>query len=185
MSKKIKTLELDALRKSFGGVKSYAIIEPLKVDAATDFEFRKRLRDKKIKVQMVKNTYAKKIFGEMGISVDSWAGPTLMCWGGGSVKELASSVETLIKELRKDPKAPAKFKVKTAVADGQVVAWDVAQKMPTREEAIGDVLNAILSAGSALAGALTGPAAQLAGILKAIEEKKPEEAAAPAPTPAA
>ncbi|MFO0800608.1 MAG: 50S ribosomal protein L10 [Gemmataceae bacterium] len=179
MSKKIKELELAALRKTFAGVKNYVILEPIKVDSATEFEFRKKLREKKAKAQLVKNTFLKKVFSENGVAVDGLSGPTLLCWGADSIKELSNAVDGIVKDLKKDPKAPDKFKVKTAVADGQPVTMEVAKTLPTRLEAIGDVLNAVLSAGGNIAGALTGPAAQLAGILKAIEEKAPDAAPAP------
>jgi large subunit ribosomal protein L10 len=181
MSKKIKELELSALRKSIGGVKDFVILEPVKVDAATDFEFRKKLREKKCKVQLVKNSLARKIFEEGGLKIDSWAGPTLLIWGADSVKELGTAVDGVLKELKKDPKAPEKFKEKTAVADGQLVSLAVAKTLPTRKEAIGGVLDAILGPGASLAAALVGPATQLAGILKAIEEKAPAAGAAEAP----
>ena len=182
MSKKIKELELSALRKLIGGVKDFVILEPLKVDAATDFEFRKKLRAKKCKVQLVKNSLARKIFEEGGLKVDVWSGPTLLIWGADSVKALSNAVETTLKEVKKDPKAADKFKEKTAVADGEAISIAVAKTRPTRLEAIGGVLDAILGPGGAIAGAVAGPAAQLVGILKAIEEKAP---AAGAETPAA
>ena len=179
MSKKIKELELNALRKTFKGVKDYVILEPLKVDAGTDFEFRKKLREKKCRVQRVKNSLAKKVFTENGIAVDNcWTGPTLLIWGAESIKDLASAVDTLLKDLKKDPKAPDRFKEKIAIADGQPVPLSVAKTLPTRKEAIGQVVAALLGPGSAIAGCLTGPASQLAGILKAIEDKG---AGAPAP----
>jgi ribosomal protein L10 len=181
MSKKIKEMELSALRRSIGGVKDFVILEPLKVDAATDFEFRKKLRDKKCKVQLVKNSLARKIFEEGGLKVDVWSGPTLLIWGAESVKELGKAVESTLKEVKKDPKAPDKFKEKTAVADGQPVTLKVATTLPTRKEAIGAVLDAILGPGAAIAGALAGPASQIAGILKAIEEKAGAPAGAEAP----
>ena len=185
MSKKIKAMELEALRKSFGGVKNFVIVEPLKVDAGTDYEFRKKLREKKIFAQMVKNSYAKKIFGEMGIKVESvWSGPTVLCWGAANPKELSNTVESLVKELRKDPKLPEKFKIKTGVAEGESISIEAMKTLPTREEAIASVLSAVLAPGAALAGCLIGPATQLAGILKAIEEKK-DEAVPEAPAPAA
>jgi ribosomal protein L10 len=186
MSKKIKEFELNTLRKTFQGVKNYVILEPIKVDSATDFEFRRKLREKKAKAQLVKNTLAKKVFGENGINIDGWAGPTLLVWGTNSIKELSTTVEGVIKELKKDPKAPDKFKVRTAIADGQSVTLDLAKTLPTREEAIGSILAALLGPGSQVAGCLVGPASQLAGILKAIEEKTlaPGETAAPTPAPA-
>ncbi|HEX4612887.1 MAG TPA: 50S ribosomal protein L10 [Urbifossiella sp.] len=181
MSKKIKELELNALRKTFSGVKNYVILEPIKVDSATEYEFRKRLREKKAKAQLVKNSFVKKVFTESGIAVADLSGPTLLVWGTNSIKELSTTVEGLIKDLKKDPKAPDKFKVKTAIADGDVITMEEAKTRPTREEAIGGIVGSLLAAGSALAGCLTGPAAQLAGILKAIEEKADKPADAPAP----
>ena len=174
MSKKIKELkelELNDLRSRFKGVKDYVILEPLKVDAGTEHEFRKKLRDKKCTVRLVKNTLARKVFIENGIDVDVWSGPTMLIWGGESIKDLANSVDTAIKELKKDPKAPDKFKEKTAVADGEAVTLEVAKKLPTRKEAIGGALAALLGPAGQLVGCLTGPASQLAGLVKAIEDK--------------
>ena len=121
MSKKVKALEIETLRKSFAGVKDYVVVEPLKVDAAADYEFRKKLRAKKIRAQVVKNTYGKRIFDEMGIAVDVWAGPTLLCWGGANVKELSNAVDEQVKASKKDPKSPEKYKIKTAIADGEPI----------------------------------------------------------------
>jgi large subunit ribosomal protein L10 len=183
MSKKIKALEIEALRKAFGGVKDYVIVEPLKVDSATEYEFRKNLREKQVRVQLVKNSYAKKVFGEMGIAIDDthWAGPTLLCWGGANIKSLSNAVDEQVKAAKKDPKAPDKFKFKTAVSDGQPITIEEAKKRPTREEAIGEIVAAILAPGANLASLLTSPASELAGILKTIEEKAPKESeAAPA-----
>lgn len=180
MSKKVKALEIDALRQAVAGVKDYVVVEPAGPDAATDFNFRKNLRAKKINAKVVKNSYAKKVFAEMGLAVEGvWAGPTLLCWGGANIKELSTTVDEQVKASKKDPKAPEKYKVKTAVADGQTVTIDVAKTLPTREEAVGEILAAILGPGAALANCLTAPGADLAGILKAIEEKAPAGDAAP------
>jgi ribosomal protein L10 len=178
MSKKIKDLELNHLRETFKGVKDMVLLEPLKLDSASDFEMRKKLREKKIKVKMVKNSLMKKVFDENGVAVDIGVGPTLLVWGAESIKELGTAVDGVLKDLRKDPKAPLRIKEKTAVAEGQPVPLDVAKTLPTRKEAIGEVIAAILGPAQAIAGCLVGPANAIAGILKAIEEKGP--AAAPA-----
>ncbi len=188
MSKAVKQMELDNLRETFKDVKDYVLLEPVKVDSATEFEFRKKLRGNKIRVKLVKNSYARKIFTELGVSAkdDSWTGPTMLCWGADSVKSLANNVDTAVKESRKDPKAPEKYKVKGAVADGQATTLDVAKTMPTRLEAIGDVLSAIIGPGSTLAAAIAGPGATLASLLTTIEEKAKEGAPVTSdPAPAA
>lgn len=169
--KELKELELNALRSQFKGVKDYVILEPVKVDSGTEFEFRKKLREKKCAVKLVKNTFAKKVFAENGITVDVWSGPTMLVWGGENIKDLANAVDGVIKELKKDPKAPDKFKEKTAVADGEAVTLAKAKEMPTRKDAIAGVLSAILGPGAAIAGAIAGPGSQLASLVKAIEEK--------------
>jgi len=59
--------------------------------------------------------------------------------------------------------------------DGEVYAGEegvqTASKLPTREEAIGQVLTLLLSPGRRLAGMFKGPGGRLAGLVKAIEEK--------------
>jgi large subunit ribosomal protein L10 len=182
MSKKIKEMELNDLRATIKGVKDMVLLEPVKLDSAADFEMRKKLREKKIRVKMVKNSLVKKVFDENGVKVDPGSGPTLLCWGADSIKELGTAVDMILKDLKKDPKAPEKIKEKTAVAEGQPIPLSIAKTLPTRKEAIGGVLAALLGPGSQIAGCLVGPANQLAGILKAIEEKAP---APPTPAPAA
>jgi large subunit ribosomal protein L10 len=181
MSKKIKELELNDLRKTFKGVRDYVLLQPIKLDSAADYELRKGLRAKKVRMKMVKNTFVKKVFDENGVKVDPGSGPTLLCWGADSPKALGTAVDAMLKQLRPDTKQPAKIKEKTGVADGEAMPLEKLKDIPTRQEAIGSVVAALLGPGAAIAGALVGPANNLAGILKAIEEKG---GAAPAAPPA-
>ncbi len=184
MSKKIKELELNALRKKFEGVKNYVVVEPIKLDAAADYEFRKTLRSKNIAVKMVKNTLMGKVLAENGVKAEKLNGTNLLCWGAESCKGLATAVEDAVKDSKKDPKAPDKFKIRTGIAEGETMAFDVMKTLPTREEAIGEVMSALLSAGSSLISAITTPGAELSSILKTLEEKGPATAdAAPAAEP--
>ncbi|MDY3553252.1 50S ribosomal protein L10 [Gemmata sp. JC717] len=180
MSKKIKELELNSLRKTFQGVRDFVLLEPLKLDSAADYTLRKSLREKKVRVKMVKNSFVRKVFSENGMKVETGSGPTLLCWGGDSAKALGTAVEAALKLLRPDPKVPEKVKEKTGIADGEIMTLAQLAKVPTKQEAIGEVVAAILAPGADLAAALAGPGSQLAGILKAIEEKQGEGAAAPA-----
>ncbi len=179
MSKAVKQLELDDLRIKLKGVKDYVLLEPVKLDSATEYNFRKSLRSKKVTVKLVKNSYAKKVFAEMGVSVPNLSGPTLVCWGSDSPKALGTAVDTAMKESKKDPKAPDKLKERTGIVEGLPMPLSAMKNVPTRLEAIGEVISAVNAPGSAIAGALTGPASQLASILTAIEEKGGETAAAP------
>lgn len=171
MSKKIKEMELNHLRATFKGVRDFVLLQPLKLDSAADYELRRGLREKKIRVKMVKNTLVKKVFDENGVKVDPGSGPTLLCWGADSAKALGLAVDAMLKQLRPDPKQPEKIKPKTGVADGEAMPLDKLKEVPTKQEAIGAVVAALLGPGASLAAALTGPATSLAGVVKAIEEK--------------
>jgi large subunit ribosomal protein L10 len=184
MSKKIKELELNDLRNTFKGVRDFVLLQPIKLDSAADYEMRKGLRAKKIRVKMVKNTLVKKVFDENGVKVDPGSGPTLLCWGADSAKALGLAVDAMLKQLRPDAKQPEKIKEKTGVADGEAMPLAKLKEIPTRQEAIGSIVAAILGPGASIAAALTGPATSLAGIVKAIEEKAEKAGAAPPPAAA-
>ncbi len=183
MSKLVKNMELSDLEKTFSSVRDLLLITPSKIDSALDFNFRKQLREKKVKVKMVKNSLVKRVFDANGIKLDgkTWTGTTLIAWGADSIKDLSKAVDGLIKDIeKKDPKSKEKLKVKAAIADGQLVPMAVALTMPTRLEAIGEIIGMILGPASSIAGCLTGPGSQVASQIATIAERKEEPAAAPA-----
>jgi len=154
--------------------------------AQADNHLRAALRKKKIRLQMVKNTFTRRVFGELGLNIPTdspyWTGTTVLAWGAGSVSELSRAIDT---ELRA-PKTAAQFKdkvtIKGAIVDGSPMRFEEAIKMPTPAEAIGRVVTLALSAGSRLVGQILGPAGGVAGQIKtkseekgAEEENKPEE----------
>ncbi len=181
MSKVIKQMEMDALKTSFKGVRDVVFLSMKGLGSIGESTLRSTLRKKKIRLQQVKNTLTRKVFGEMGFTVPAdspyWAGPTVVAWGGASIAELSRNLEA---ELVKNKTTAALYKdkvtIKGAIADGQPVPFDLALKMPTREEAIGQILSMILGPGSAIAGCLIGPSGQIAS---QIESKtKGEEGSA-------
>jgi large subunit ribosomal protein L10 len=134
------------------------------------------LRKKGIRLHQVKNSLARRVFTDMGLTVNAaWEGSTTIAWGAASVAELSKEIETIVKKNDK------KIKVKTAVADGQEVAFDIALKMPTRAEAIGRVVMLALSPARRVAGQIVGPASQVCGQIKGIKDSKKDEAPADAP----
>jgi ribosomal protein L10 len=186
MSKVIKKMEMDALKDNFKGVRDVVFLSVKGLGSIGESGLRATLRKKKIRLQQVKNTLTRKVFGEMGFTVphDSpyWSGPTVVAWGGASIAELSRNLEA---ELLKNKATAALYKdkvtIKGAIADGQAVPFDLALKMPTREEAIGQILSMILGPGSAIAGCLIGPAGQVASQI----ESKTKGEETPAGEPAA
>lgn len=190
MSKTIKQMQIASIEETFKSVRDLVVLSVKGLDCHADHAFRAALRKKNVRLQVVKNTLTRKVFGEMGMSVEAdspyWSGPTTLAWGppGVSIAEVSRAVEGELK----NPKTAASYKdkvaVKGAIAEGQPVKFDVALKMPTRLEAIGQIVGMILGPGSAIAGCLTGPASQVASQIQTISEKK-EEGAAPEAAPTA
>ena len=70
MSKIVKQMELDALTKTFQGVRDMVLLSSDKVGSLLEYTTRKTLREKKIRLQMVKNTLARKVFESQGVKID-------------------------------------------------------------------------------------------------------------------
>ena len=183
MSRKIKALEMAALTGRFQGVRNMLFLAPYRINSAEEFDMRKSLRGKNVRLQLVKNAYARKVLKEQGIAVkdDVFSGPLLLAWGPESVKDLSKAVEEVMDGFKKkNPKAETpKLGVKTAVAEGEVVTFEAALKMPTRLEAIGEIIGAALGPASELAAMLTGPAATVASQIVTISERKEDGGDAP------
>jgi large subunit ribosomal protein L10 len=185
MSKKIKQMEMDALTRTFTGVRDLVVLSVKGVDSQTDNKMRLDFRKKKIRMQVVKNSLARKVFTEMGINLaNCWEGPTTVAWGANSVAELSRTIDEALKKSA--DKFKDKVKVKTAVADGEELTFAEALVRPTREQAIADLLGAILGPAMTLLSQIGGPGGQLASQIQTISEKKeeaPNEKKEEAPAP--
>jgi large subunit ribosomal protein L10 len=171
MSKVIKQMEIDALKKTFNGVRDLVMMKVVGLNATADNQVRLGLRKKGIHLHMVKNSLARRVFSEMGIAAESsWEGATTVAWGGTSLAALSKEIDVIAKKYDKI------IKVKTAISDGQEVPFELAVKMPTREEAIGRVASLALAPASRLVAQILGPAASVASQVKTISEKKEENA---------
>lgn len=178
MSKVIKQMEIGALSESFKGVRDMVFLTVQGLTSIADNQIRLGLRKKGIRMQVVKNSLARRVLAEGGVKVENgWAGPTTVVWGGNSIAELSKELETIIKKNEKN------IKVKTAVADGEEITFEQALTAPTKAQILSTILGMILSPGAQIASQVIGPASQLASQLKTIAEKAektPEGEPAPA-----
>jgi len=189
MSKVIKQMQMDALAGTFRDVRDLVVLSIKGLSAQSDNQFRAALRKKNIRLQMVKNSYTRRVFDTLGIRIPAdspyWSGTTVLAWGTSSVSELSRAIET---ELRA-PKTAALYKdrvtVKGAVVDGSPMKFEDALKVPTLAEAIGRVVMLAMSAGSRLVGQILGPAGGVAGQIKTKSEEKGEESKPAEAAPAA
>jgi ribosomal protein L10 len=122
---------------------------------------------------------AKKVFSEQGLAVKAdnpyFAGTTMYAYSsaqGTAISELCRTIDTEVNGAKTAANYKDKIVIKGAFAEGQPVAFDIAKKMPTRVEAIANVLGLILSPARRIAGQLLAPGANLAAQIKTISEKE-------------
>lgn len=185
MSKPVKDLIQKELVKRLNSIQELAVIGFTGIDAQATRAIRGRLREKSIRLTVVKNSIARQAFKQCGMEAagEAMDGPCALAYGG-------DGVVTIVRELLAISKETPQLTVKAALLEGEVFGADRMEqlsKYPTREEAVGKVVAAIFGPGAKLAACLIGPGAKLASILKSIEEKAEKAApeAAPEAAPAA
>jgi large subunit ribosomal protein L10 len=188
MSKFVKNLIMRDVTAKFKDIDGVAVINPRGINATKNNNIRKKLHAKKLKMTVVKNSLARKALADSKIKgfEQLLDGPSALVYGQASIADIA-------RLLLDEKKADDKIELRGVFFDGEVYTGqkgvEQVSKMPTREEAIRNVLGMILSPGRNLAAAIVGPGRILASVVKAIEEKAkanaPAEAAAPDAAPAA
>src|SRR5438876_8800178 len=180
MSKKVKNVVEREIGKRLSGVENLAVISPRGIKAVKNNQIRRRLRDKGLRMTVVKNTLAKRATAKSRIS--GWEklldGPSAVIYGTASISAIA-------RLLLEEKKTDEKIELRGLFFDGEVYVGDKGveqvSKLPTREEAIGQIVALILAPGQKLCGIFKGQADKIASIIKTIEEKaKEKEGAAPA-----
>ena len=169
MSKEVKNLIIEEYNRRFDGVEDALLVDIRALSANDNNALRQGLRGKNIRVTVVRNKLAAQAFGDGKLAAldPILQGPSALVYG--------ESVVNVARELIDWAKKLQKMQVKGAVLDGQLFEGregvERLSKFPTREEAIAQVVQVILSPAGSLVGAVLGPGGAIAGILKAIEEK--------------
>jgi large subunit ribosomal protein L10 len=183
MSKYVKELMMDQLKSDLDGNRSLLIVDLKDLDAIAEHGFRRDLRKKSIRLRVLKNSLARRVFSDMGMDGLSkyLEGPSAVVWGGEGPSELAKEITTQFKALKKP-------QIKGGAVDGVVVGpeqVDDITKLPSREVLIGQVLSLVLGPAQQVLSMLTSPASTVIGQLEALAkrqaEAEPPEAAAEPP----
>jgi len=179
MSKRVKGLIEKEIQKRIGDIDGVAVISPRGIEATKTNQMRRRLREKGLRMLVVRNNLARRVSGKTKLSgfESLLDGPSALVYGQASVPAIA-------RLLLDEKKNNEKLELRGVFLDGEVYAGEkgveAASKLPTREEAIATLVAAILGPGRKLAGAIKGPGGKLGAVLKTIEEKAREkEGAAP------
>lgn len=173
MSKVVKELVRQELVKRFDGMTSLAVVGFTGVDAVATSEIRKRLVSKGIRLTVIKNALAKQAFETVGleVAVGLLDGPSAIATSDDSVIEI-------IRELLEIGRETPELTVKAAVLEGDAFGPERIRELsgyPTRDEAISRLVGCVMWPGARLGGCLVGPGRKVAALVKAIEEKHPDD----------
>ncbi len=181
MSKKVKSLIERDLAGKLKGLDGLAVINPRGIDANKNNSIRRKLHAQGLRMTVVRNTLAKRA-GEGETKIKGFEqlleGPSAVVYG-------KAGISTIARLLLEERKLDEKIELRGIVFDGDIFlgldgVTDVS-KLPTREEAVSQILAAMLGPGASLAAALGGPGSTLGSLIKAIEEKAEKAGGAEAP----
>lgn len=171
MSKYLKDLITNELRSRLDGVSDALVVDVIGMEANANVHLRKTLREKNIKLMVIKNSLAARATEGTSLApaFEGSTGTSAVVWGGEDVVSLAKEVMRL---AGNDEYAP--FAAKGGVMDGeQMSKEDVAavSKWPSRQEQLSLLVGQILSPGANLSAQLLGPGRNLASQVKQKSEE--------------
>jgi len=170
MSKPVKEMVRKEFAARFKGLTSLAIVGFTGLDAITINRIRGRLREKQIRLLVVKNSLAKQAFKAIGLeaAIDLIEGPCAVAYG-------SQSVVGMVRELMEIGTESPHLTVKAAMLEGEVFKGDdqvrALSRFPTRDEALDQLAGCVMWPGASLAACLIGPAAQVSALVEAVENK--------------
>lgn len=174
MSKPVKNIIMRDYKARIGqGTEQYPdamLISIRGIKAVDTTRLRHGLAKKNIRVTVVQNALARKVFEGTNLAPLSelLTGSNALAYGGQSVIETAREI---MAHLEKMPT----LELKGAVLDGMLFKGKAGVKelseFPTKDEAIGRVVTLIVSPARKLVAQIKGPGSTVAGIIKALETK--------------
>jgi large subunit ribosomal protein L10 len=171
MSKYVKELITQDLRNRLSGVEDALLVDVIGMKNEKTVQLRQRLRQKNIRLMVVKNSLARRATEGTRLSsaFQRSEGTLALLWGGDDVISLAKEVIAISQMKEFEP-----FKPKGGAMDGQPLSADqvkLVSKWPSRQEQLSILAGQILSPGAKLSSQLLGAGAKLASQIK----KKSEE----------
>ncbi len=176
MSKHVKDLLAQDFSQRLEGVQDCLVANMIGLDANTTVQLRKQLREKDIRVLVVKNSLAVRATAGTPIAAafDNLDGSAALVWGAEDFVSLVREVVALDKS-----EEYAAFEARGGVLDGEPLSAEQVKqisKWPTREELLSIVSGQLTGVASELASQLTGPAQQIASqVEQLIEQNETEE----------
>jgi len=180
MSKLVKDLLTDQVKRELEGVQELLLVNVVGLTANRTSALRKQLREKNIKLLVIKNSLARRATEgtQLAPAFEGSHGTQAMIWGASDIVALAKEVVRLAAD-----KEFEKFSARGGVMGGaklEAHEIEAVSKWPTREEQLSLLLGQILSPGAKLASQLTSIGGALASQIKQHFENLEEAAGGPA-----
>jgi len=177
MSKQLKNLIADEVKKRLTGVNDALLANVIGLDSTNTFALRKELRSKNISLLVVKNSLARRATEGTPIckAFEDNEGSLAVVWGGEDFVSLAKELVAIHKKPEFE-----KFTAKGGVMDGEKLSAEKVtevSKWPNRAGQISIVMGQILSPGSKLLSQLNGPGGKLLSQIKQKSEGEESPAA--------
>jgi large subunit ribosomal protein L10 len=179
MSKAMKDMLVDDLKGRLVGVGDVIVVSLGKLDAQKTTLLRQTLRKKRIHLQLVKNSLARRAMSgtPLAPALERAEGMLAIAWGGEDVVDLAKELDRLqgVKDFEG-------FECRCGALDGaRLEAADVKSvaKWPSRAEQLSILSGQISSLGATISGQILSAGGTLAGQLKSrCEDLEKAESAA-------
>ncbi len=183
MAKQLKQLIVEEMVQRFGSMDRCVVVNFSGVSSQAAEVIRRRLRDQKITLKVVKNSLMARAFAQAGLEklVGLLEGPCAVATGGEDVVALAKAVTELADKDKN-------FAVRGGFGEGQVLGTQDLRRyasIPARPVLVAQFLSMAQAPVRGMVGALAGVIRQFVGTLDAVAKKRaaaePPPAAEPAP----
>lgn len=179
MSKYVKEMMTDQLVSKWDSVGELVLVSLVGMEANDTVALRKRLREKKIHLMMVKNSLARRATEGTALApaFEGAKGSQAVVWGGDDIVALAKEVIAVAETPQFKLFAPT-----GGVVDGQKIdaaGVKAVSKWPSRGELLSTISGQLLGPAMTLSAQLLGPAKLLASQIKKMGEEEGGEEAAP------
>ncbi len=173
MSRYVKNLITQEISRRLQGVEDLLLVNVVGMDADSTYRLRKELREKNIRLMVVKTSLARRACEgtRLAPAFEGATGPIALVWGGDDFVSLAKEITRIIKEGKYE-----KFEAKGGVFEGErltVERIEQISKWPSRQEQLAMLLGQILSPGAQLASQILGPGGSLASQIQQLAEERP------------
>src|SRR5690606_6733116 len=123
---------------------SLAVLNPRGINAVRTNNFRRKLHENKLRMTVVRNNLVRRVIAESDSALKGFEslldGPSAVVYGEAGISQIAR----ILLDEKKDNEA---MELRGVFFDGDIFAGqegvEKVSKMPTREEAIGNIMSAI------------------------------------------